>query len=137
MVKLIVGLKGSGKTKQLIELVNQACEEEHGDIVCIESGAKLTYDIPHKVRLIEASMYEFDGYDFLKGFISGLHSANYDISHIFIDSILRIIGAKTIDESADEFFNWCESFSKRESVRFTITVSTDASLATNTMREFF
>jgi len=136
IVKLIIGLKGSGKTKQLIELVNNACEEEHGDIVCIESGAKLTYDIPHEVRLIEASMYEFNGYDFIKGFISGLHSANYDITHIFIDSILRIIGVE-LDENADTFFEWCEEFSTRENVKFTITVSADAALATEKMKKLF
>ena len=136
MVKIIMGLKGSGKTKQLIDLVHRAIEEEHGDVVCIEKGAKLTYDIPHKVRLIEASQYAFDGYDFFKGFISGLHSANYDITHIFIDSLLRIIGVG-VDERAEDFFDWCEEFSKREHVRFTITISADISLATDRIKNYF
>ena len=136
MVRIIMGLKGSGKTKQLIELINNAVEEERGDIVCIEKGAKLTYDISYKVRLIEASSYEFDGYDFLKGFISGLHSANYDITHIFIDSVLRIIGVG-IDERAGEFLDWCEEFSVRENVKFTITVSADISEATDQMKKYF
>ena len=136
MVKLIMGVKGSGKTKLLIELVHKAIDEEHGDVVFIEKGAKLTYDIPHKVRLIEASQYEFSGYDFLKGFISGLHSANYDITHIFIDSVLRIIGAG-VDEKAEDFFDWCEDFSVREHVRFTITVSADIALATDRIRKYF
>jgi len=131
-----MGLKGSGKTKQLIDLVHRAIEEEHGDVVCIEKGAKLTYDIPHKVRLIEASQYAFDGYDFFKGFISGLHSANYDITHIFIDSLLRIIGVG-VDERAEDFFDWCEEFSKREHVRFTITISADISLATDRIKNYF
>ena len=131
-----MGLKGSGKTKQLIELVNRAVEEEHGDVVCIEKGAKLTYDIPYKVRLIEASQYEFHGYHFLKGFISGLHSANYDITHIFIDSVLRII-SEEVDEKAEEFFDWCEEFSNRENVKFTITVSADIALATDRIRKYF
>ena len=136
MVKLIMGLKGSGKTKQLIELVHSAVDEEYGDVVCIEKGAKLTYDIPHKVRLIEASQYPFDGYDFLKGFISGLHSANYDITHIFIDSVLRIIGAEA-DSRAEEFLDWCESFSQREHVKFTLTFSADINLATDRMKKYF
>ena len=136
MVKIIMGLKGSGKTKQLLELVHKAIDEESGDVVCIEKGAKLTYDIPHKVRLIEASQYEFDGYDFLKGFISGLHSANYDITHIFIDSVLRIIG-EGVDDRAVEFFAWCESFGKREHVNFTITVSADIALAPDGMKKYF
>ena len=131
-----MGLKGSGKTKQLIGLVNKAVEEEHGDVVCIEKGAKLTYDIPHKVRLIEASQYAFDGYDFFKGFISGLHSANYDITHIFIDSVLRIIGV-SVDSRAEDFLDWCESFSQREQVKFTVTFSADINLATDRMKKYF
>jgi len=131
-----MGLKGSGKTKQLIGLVHKAVEEEHGDVVCIEKGAKLTYDIPHKVRLVEASQYAFDGYDFLKGFISGLHSANYDITHIFIDSVLRIIGAD-VDSRAEAFLDWCESFSQREHVKFTLTFSADIDLATDGMKRYF
>ena len=131
-----MGLKGSGKTAQLTELVRKALEEEYGDIVFIEKGARLTYDIPHKVRLIEASQYDFNGYDFLKGFISGLHSANYDITHIFIDSVLRIIGTG-VDREAEDFFEWCADFSQRENVKFTFTVSADISLATDRIKAFF
>ena len=136
MVKLIMGLRGSGKTKHLIELVQKADKEEPGDVVCLEKGSKLTYDIPHTVRLIEAAQYPFDGYDFLKGFISGLHSANYDITHIFIDSVPKIIGVE-VDERAEEFLEWCEAFSKRENVKFTLTFSADASVATEKMRKYF
>jgi len=136
LVKIIMGLKGSGKTKLLIDLVNKAVDDEHGDVVCIEKGSKLTYDIPHKVRLVDASQYEFSGYDFLKGFISGLHSANYDITHIFIDSVLRIIGMD-VDSKAEDFFDWCENFSVQENVKFTITVSADIALATDRIKKYF
>ena len=131
-----MGLKGSGKTKQLIELVKKAVDEEHGDVVCIEKGAKLTYDIPYQVRLVEASQYGFNGYDFLKGFLSGLHSANYDITHVFIDSVLRIIGVE-VDGRVEEFLDWCESFSEREKVKFTITISADINLATAGIEKYF
>ena len=136
MVKVIMGLKGTGKTKQLIELVHNAIEDERGDMVCIEKGSKLRYDIPHKVRLIEAAQYEFDGYVFLKGFISGLHSANYDITHIFIDSVLKIIG-EDFDDKLEEFLDWCDEFGRREHVKFTMTISADASLATQGIKKFF
>ena len=136
MVKLIMGSKGSGKTKQLIELVSTAVDTENGDIVCIERVPKLTYDIPHKVRLIDASQYGFDGYDFLKGFISGLHSANYDITHIFIDSVLRIID-RDVDGDAEDFFEWCDKFSKKEHVKFTITISVDIAKATERIKKYF
>jgi hypothetical protein len=136
MVKIIMGLKGSGKTKQLIDLVHTAINEENGDVVCIEKGQKLTYDIPHNVRLIEASEYGFDSYDFLKGFISGLHAANYDVTHIFLDSLLKIID-KQLDTKAEDFLDWCEAFSERENVKFTVTISADASLATEGLKKYF
>ena len=135
MVKLIMGLKGSGKTKQLIELVKIADEYEQGDVVCVEKGSKLTYDIPHTVRLIEASQYKLEGYDFLKGFISGMHSANYDITHIFIDSVLKIVGVN-LDERAEEFLEWCENFGKRENVKFTLTFSADIANVTGRMLKY-
>jgi len=136
MVRLIMGLKGSGKTKKLIELVHDAVDSEHGDIVFLERTAKLTYDIPHKVRLIDASQYDFNGFNFLKGYISGLYSANYDITHIFIDNVLRIID-KDVDENAEEFFEWCESFGTKEHVKFTITISVDINKATERIKKYF
>ncbi|MEL4105306.1 hypothetical protein AAFA46_00480 [Oscillospiraceae bacterium WX1] len=136
MVKIIMGVKGSGKTKQLIDLVNKAVNEENGDVVCIEKGQKLTYDIPHAARLIEASEYGFTSYDFLKGFISGLHAENYDITHVFIDSLLKILDL-TVDAKTEDFIDWCEAFSERANVKFTITISAETSLATEGIRKFF
>jgi hypothetical protein len=136
MVKIIMGLKGSGKTKQFIDLVNRALTEERGDVVCIEKGNRLTYDLPHAVRLIESSAFGFDSYDFLKGFISGLHSGNYDITHIFIDSVLRIIG-ESVDERTEEFLDWCESFGTSNNVKFTITITADIALATKGIEKYF
>ena len=136
MVKVIMGLKGSGKTTQLVEMVRVAVDEEHGDVVCIEKGTRLTYDIPYKVRLIDASQYAFKGYDFLKGFISGLYSANYDITHVFVDSILRIIG-ENVDKKLEDFLDWCEDFSVREDVKFTFSISADLALATDRVRKYF
>jgi len=136
MVKVIMGLKGSGKTKQLIELVDEAVKSEQGDIVYIEKSSKLIHDIPLKVRLVDASQYDFTGYEFIKGFINGLYSANYDITHIFIDSILKIIN-KEYDSDTDEFLKWCEKFGKSENIKFTITVSTDVSKASPAIEKYF
>jgi len=135
MVKLIMGLKGSGKTKQLIELVKKSVEEEHGDVVCIEKGPKLTYDIPHKARLIFASQYNFGSYEFLKGFISGLNASNYDVSHVFIDSLQKIVNDHS-ETVMEEFLNWLDRFSSRENIRFTITLSADPALAGDGLKKF-
>jgi len=136
MVRLIMGLKGAGKTKKLIEMVHDAVENERGDIVCIERRAKLTYDIPHKVRLVDASEYSLNGYDAMKGFICGLYSANYDITHIFIDNVLSIIG-RDVDEDAEDFFEWCENFGQKEHVNFTITISLELEKATDRIKKYF
>ncbi len=136
MVKIIMGLKGCGKTKQLIDLVNKAVSEENGDVVCIEKGQKLTYDIPHTARLIDSSSYGFNNYDFLKGFISGLHAENYDITHIFIDSLLKIID-QSLDAKTEDFIDWCEALSERENIKFTIMISADAELAADGIKKYF
>ena len=88
MIRVIVGKKGSGKTKQVIEMINSAVDTEHGNVVCIEKGEKLMLDISHKIRLVEASEYDIADYTAMKGFISGLYAGNYDITHIFIDPSL-------------------------------------------------
>ena len=92
MVRLIMGTKGSGKTKQLIELINNAAKDEPGNVVCVEANRNLTYDIHYHIRLIDAAEYKLNSYDMFRGFISGLYAGNYDISHVFIDSLCRAIG---------------------------------------------
>ena len=102
MVQLIMGLKGSGKTKRLVEMVATAVREESGSVVCIEKDKKLTYDIPYQARLIYACDYAYamGSYDFFKGFLSGLHAGNYDITRVFIDGLYKIIGGKEIGRAS-------------------------------------
>lgn len=92
MITLLIGKKGSGKTKKLIELANAAVESSNGNVVVIEKGLKLTYDISHKARLVDSDAYGIQGMDALVGFISGICAANYDVTDIFIDSTLKITG---------------------------------------------
>ena len=136
MVKIIMGLKGSGKTKQLIDLVHKAVDSEAGDVACIEKGKKLTYDIPYKVRLVDSSEYRLDSFEALKGFICGLHAGNYDITHIFIDSLLKIVN-EDVGLKMEEFIDWCENFSEREKVKFTIMISADSAFASEGIRKYF
>ena len=122
MVKLIMGLKGSGKTKQLIQDINESVKNETGSMVCIEKGSALTFDIDYRVSLIDASEYDIGTYTFLKGFISGLHAGNFDISHIFIDGLYKLSGSKDPEETA-AFLAWCEAFGKANKLEFTISIS--------------
>ena len=124
MVKVIMGLKGSGKTKKLIDSINTAVKNETGSMVCIEKGSALTFDIDYRVRLIDAGEYEIGNYTFLKGFISGLHAGNFDISHIFIDGLYKLSGTSD-GEEAGNFLAWCEKFGEANKMEFTISISDD------------
>ena len=101
MVRLIMGANGAGKTKQLIELIHSAVESENGSVVCIEPSADMTYDISYNVRLVNASEYNVNNYECLRGFISGLYAGNYDISHVFVDNLCKIAGDKDLQAVED------------------------------------
>ena len=92
MIKLFIGGKGSGKTKTLIEMVNNATSASNGNVVCIEKGDKLIHDITYKARLIDTDAYRVVDADALYGFIAGILASNADITDIFVDSALKIIG---------------------------------------------
>lgn len=92
MIKLFIGSKGSGKTKTLIELVNNATEQSNGSVVCIEKGDKLTHDITYKARLVDTNDYKIEDANSLYGFITGILASNNDITDLFVDSALKICG---------------------------------------------
>jgi len=90
MIKLFIGGKGSGKTKTLIEMVNNATASSNGNVVCIEKGDKLKLDITYKARLIDTDYYAVYDAEALYGFIAGILASNSDITDIFVDSALKI-----------------------------------------------
>ena len=92
MIKLFIGAKGSGKTKTLIELVNNATEASNGSVVCIEKGDKLTHDITYKARLVDSNDFAIEDSVALYGFIAGILASNSDITDVFVDSALKICG---------------------------------------------
>ena len=135
MVKLLMGLKGSGKTKQLVQDINESVKNETGSMVCIEKGTKLRYDIDIRVRLIDYQEYMMGSLTFLKGFISGLHAGNFDISHIFIDSFYKLVKNADVAE-VEDFVLWCDKFGKANDLSFTIVVSEDPAKATEAIKAY-
>lgn len=135
MVKVIVGQKGSGKTKELIESIQLAVEQESGSIVCIEKGSSLRYDISYRVRLVDAQEYGIKTYDQMIGFISGLYAGNFDITHIFIDNLCKLLGNDA--SQAVDFCQWCEVFGERNNLKFTIAISDDPGSANEKLRKYF
>ena len=90
MLKLLIGVKGSGKTKTLISLVNEAVESSQGAVVCREKGIKLRYDVNYRCRLINVDEYFVFDAEALYGFVAGILASNHDVTHVFVDSALRI-----------------------------------------------
>ncbi len=123
MVKLILGHKGAGKTKKLIELVNAAVANSNGNVVCIEKESALTYDITHRCRLTATDNYKVSGYDAYYGFLCGIFAGDHDITHVFADATLRI-GGRDYDELAD-FLLKVSDLSKMEEKDVVFTVSAD------------
>ena len=120
MIKLIIGKKGSGKTKKLVDLVNAAAAESLGNVVCIEKGDTLTYSVTHKARLIDAEAYGISGYGEYYGMISGIKAGNNDVTHIFGDATLRI-GTRDYEE----LIAFLERVSKIDDIEFLFTISAD------------
>ena len=135
MVRLIMGVKGSGKTKQLIELINNAAKDEPGNVVCIEANRNMTYDIHYHIRLIDAQEYKLNNYDLFRGFISGLCAGNYDITHVFIDNLCKTVG-REVDAETETFLNWLDVFGEKNGIKFTVSASGDPATATDGMKKY-
>ena len=134
MIHVIMGLKGSGKTKKLIDSINAAIAEANGDVVCIEYGKKLTYDINYRARLVDSQEYGICTPDMLKGFLSGLHAGNFDITNVYIDNLYKTIGNDRA--AAEDFILWTAKFAEANNMEITVTVSDDAALASEEVKKF-
>ncbi len=134
MIHVIMGLKGSGKTKKLIDAIHAAVAEAHGDVVCIEYGRKLTYDVTYKVRLVDSQEYGICSAEMLKGFLSGLHAGNFDITNVFIDNLYKTIG--TDKAAGEDFIAWCAKFAADNSMEITITISEDPAEASEAVKQY-
>lgn len=121
MIKFIVGTKGSGKTKQLIDLANEAGRASKGSVVCIEKGTKLLHEIKYYVRLIDISEYHITTANSLYGFICGAYASNHDITDVFIDSALKICSNDM--EVFKLFMAELDTFAAKTGVNFVITSS--------------
>ena len=134
MLKLIIGVKGTGKTKTLINLVNGALEVTKGDVVCIEKGSKLRYDIKPSARLIDVEEYMVDDAQSLYGFVAGILASNHDVTDLFIDSTLKICKGdipafETLVVELDKLVN-------KIGLNMTMTVSMPDDSASDTIRKY-
>ena len=156
---LVSAAAGSGKTKELIDQVNAAVKEEKGSVVCISRGNKLTFDISHDARLIDAKEYPIKGYEGLLGFVGGIHAGNYDITHLFVDGTFKIGKVGDVEKDyegfaamiqklakvqsdaqdaakAETFLDELSAFSEKHTVNFVVSLSEDPAAATEGMKKY-
>ena len=134
MLKLIIGVKGTGKTKTLINLVNGALAVTKGDVVCIEKGVKLRYDIKPTARLINADEYMIADAQSLFGFIAGTLASNHDVTDLFVDGTLKI--CKQDVEAFEILVAELEKLLEKYDVNITMTVSMDDADVSENVRKF-
>ena len=132
MVRVIMGLKGTGKSKRMVDLINAAVDNEHGNVVAIAHNSKLNLKISYKVRVVDTSEYKIPNYDTLKGFLYGL----YAITHVFIESLNKLVPTVG-NEDVEPFLDWLEEFSQQSGIKYTVSISEDASLANDGVRKYF
>lgn len=134
MLKIIIGVKGTGKTKALISLVNESVEKSHGDVVCIEKGVKLRFDIKYRARLIDVNEYFVGDAQSLYGFVAGILASNHDVTDLYIDSALKICN----DDYAafDKFVEELAAISEKIAINVVVTASMPVEAASETVKKY-
>lgn len=124
MISLIIGHKGTGKTKILVDCVNDAVHKSSGNVVCVEKETKLTYDVNYRARLVAADTFAVTGYDAFYGFLAGICAGDHDITDMFVDATFRI-AANREGDALEAFLKKVDALSALSGTKFTFTISTD------------
>ena len=134
MLKLMVGVKGTGKTKTLIEKVNAAVATSHGDVVCIEKGTQLRFDVKSRVRLIDTEENMITDARALYGFIAGILASNYDVTDLFVDNTVKICGGQIAE--LDDLLEKVARLIEDRNVNVFMTASMPDDQASETVKKY-
>ncbi len=135
MIELIVGAKGSGKTPLMLEEIETEAGKENSNIVFIEHGRRLDHIVPHSIRLIDLTEYPVKGYGELLAFLAGLNAKDYDITHIYIDSVFKLVG----DENPEHLVSFVKNlaaFAPKVDSNITIAVSCEPELIPAELKDY-
>lgn len=124
MVKVIVGGKGSGKTARLVDDLNAQAFNDSNNVVCIQYGHRLDRLVKYKIRLVDIMEYPVKGYRELLSFISGISAKDYDLTHVYVDSVYKVSGSNDPAE-LEAFLKDLDEFAERNSLNVTIILSAD------------
>lgn len=126
MIRVILGSKGSGKTKRLLDLANDALKSEHGNIIFIDDDKRYMYDLRHEIRFVDASeysaAYKCTAHEFL-AFVSGMLSADFDLSLIVVDAFKKLVKTPLDDIEMERFFEKLEIVSNAHNCSFVLSIS--------------
>ncbi len=125
MIKLVVGKKGSGKTKTMLDAIAQAVKDESGNVIFVCNSNRHMLEVTHAARLVDVSNADTETFRLFKAYIMGMLSQNYDISHIFVDSLFKIVPDD--NDALADFVSELEEISNNSNVKFTICISADKS----------
>ena len=134
MLKLIIGVKGTGKTKTLIGMVNDAVSASKGSVICIEKGDKLRFDVKYQARLIDTNEYFIDDAQSLFGFVAGIFASNHDVTDLFIDSALKI--CQNDMAAFDKFLEEMNALVEKLNINVVMTSSLAVENATETVKKY-
>lgn len=135
MIRVIAGAKGTGKTAQLVDDINEQAFQENNNIVCIQSGNRLDHLLKYKIRLVDIKEYPVTGYDQLLSFIAGINAKDYDLTHVFIDSIFKVTKDENLDNLATFLAN-LESFIGDSPLCVTVVCSSDVAALPEGVKKF-
>ena len=135
MIQVIHGRKGTGKTKRIIDLANDAIKEQKGDVVFVDDDNRYMFDLRHEIRFVNAGEYGMVSPEMFFGFLCGMLAQNFDVSAVFIDAFLKLVHAKP--NETEWFFRQLEELSERRHILFVLSVSCDDSEAPDYIRKHF
>ena len=135
MIQVIHGKKGSGKTKRIIDMANDAIKEQKGDVVFVDDDNRYMFDLRHEIRFVNAGEYGMVSPEMFYGFLCGMMAQNFDVSVVFIDSFLKLIHAGP--NETEWFFKQLESLGEKRNIRFVLSLSADDTESPEYVRKYF
>lgn len=135
MIKIHIGLKGSGKTKKLIDDVNYALTQEKGNVVCITEGNRLIHDLDRNARMVNTEQFDIKNFDMFEGLLCGIIAQDFDVTHIFIDSVFKSVPSADMS-NIDDLVKAIEKLEEKFDVSFTLMVSAEESSATELVKKY-
>ena len=121
MIQLIVGEKGKGKTKVLLDAANKAAESANGNIIFIDKDNSHMYELKNNIRLVNSKDFDIDNADAFIGFVSGIVSADYDLEEIFIDRMLPVANVEAKD--ATDVLSRIQKIADARDIKITVSLS--------------